>query len=93
MGAGRALNKLAWDRKDGKRAAMGGADGRVYVYDVGALAVPRDDEWMSMQRTVADLLAPGGAGLGGARAATSAGVGEMGRSEMDRNAGARVAVR
>ncbi|CEH15957.1 Cytoplasmic dynein intermediate chain [Ceraceosorus bombacis] len=58
IGNGRALNKLAWDKKEGKKAAMGGIDGRVYIADVGTLAQPREDEWMTFQRTVADLLNP-----------------------------------
>ncbi|CAE6513669.1 unnamed protein product [Rhizoctonia solani] len=37
----RALNKLEWDRKDGKRVAIGGSDGRLYIYDVGDAGVPR----------------------------------------------------
>jgi dynein intermediate chain, cytosolic len=58
VGNGRALNKLAWDRKDGRHAAVGGADGRLYIYDVGDLATPADDAWTNMQETVAKLLAP-----------------------------------
>ncbi|KDN41869.1 WD40 repeat-like protein [Tilletiaria anomala UBC 951] len=57
-GNGRALNKLAWDRKDGRHAAVGGADGRLYVYDIGELAAPADDAWSKMQDTVAKLLTP-----------------------------------
>lgn len=56
----RALNKLEWDRKDGKRAAMGGSDGRLYIYDIGDAAVPRDSEWADLQKTLSGLL--GGAG-------------------------------
>ncbi|CAE6369175.1 unnamed protein product [Rhizoctonia solani] len=36
----RSLNKLEWDRKDGKRVAIGGSDGRLYIYDVGDAGVP-----------------------------------------------------
>lgn len=32
--ATRGLNKLAWDRKEGRRAAIGSSDGRVYVYEI-----------------------------------------------------------
>lgn len=55
VGTGRAINKLAWDRKDGRRAAMGGADGRLYVYDIGDMATPRETEWKDLQKTVAGL--------------------------------------
>lgn len=69
----KALNKLAWDRKDGRRAALGSSDGTVYIYDIGeASAVPRESEWSDLQRTVAGLMqqqqaagAGAGAGLGG----------------------------
>lgn len=56
VGAGRALNKVGWDRKEGRKLAMGGAEGKVYVYDVGTLASPAEDEWFAMQKTVARLL-------------------------------------
>ncbi|CAG8450274.1 9265_t:CDS:10 [Diversispora eburnea] len=52
VGTGRALNKLQWD-KDGKRAAIGASDGRVHVYD---LSIPRDDEWVRMQKTIAEMM-------------------------------------
>lgn len=54
-GTSRALNKIRWDRREGKRFATGGADGRVYVYDVGTMAVPREDEWVEMQKSLARL--------------------------------------
>lgn len=96
VGSGRALNKLAWDRKDGKRAAMGGADGKVYVYEVGSLSIPRDDEWVNMQRTISDHLSPGAAnGLtnGSSTVATATPASEGVRAgDLDR-AAARVAVR
>lgn len=52
----KALNKLAWDKKDGRRAALGSSDGTVYVYDVGEAAVPRESEWSELQKTVAGLM-------------------------------------
>lgn len=30
----RGLNKLAWERKEGRRAAIGSSDGKVYVYEL-----------------------------------------------------------
>ncbi|KAI9511562.1 WD40 repeat-like protein [Russula earlei] len=51
-----ALNKLQWDRKDGRRAIIGGNDGRLYVYDIGDIAIPRETEWNDMQKTVAGFV-------------------------------------
>ena len=60
VGSGRALNKLRWERKDGRRAALGGSDGRLYIYDIGDMALPRESEWTDMQRTVAGIMGGGG---------------------------------
>lgn len=40
----RGLNKLAWERKEGRRAAVGSSDGKVYVYELspGALRAVMD---------------------------------------------------
>lgn len=59
VGSGRAINKLEWDRKDGRRAALGGSDGRLYVYDIGDIAIPRESEWIDMQKTVSGIVAGG----------------------------------
>lgn len=56
VGTSKAINKLAWDRKDGKRVALGSSDGHLYVYDVGEMAVPRDAEWAEMQKTVQTIM-------------------------------------
>lgn len=56
---GRAINKVEWDRKDGRRAALGGSDGKLYVYDIGDMALPRETEWTEMQKTVAGLMGVG----------------------------------
>jgi dynein intermediate chain len=56
VGPGKAINKLAWDRKDGKKVALGSSDGHLYVYDVGEAAVPRDTEWADMQKTVQTIM-------------------------------------
>jgi dynein intermediate chain len=53
VGTGRAINKLKWDRKDGRRAALGGSDGHLYVYDIGDMALPRESEWTDMQKVLA----------------------------------------
>lgn len=55
VGSGRALNKLKWDRKDGRRTAIGSSDGRLYIYDIGDIALPRESEWTDLQRTIANL--------------------------------------
>ena len=54
------MNKLRWERKDGRRAALGGSDGRLYIYDIGDMALPRETEWTDMQRTVAGIIGGGG---------------------------------
>ena len=91
----RALNKLRWDAKDGRRCAVGGSDGiyplpvhvkcqtddiylgKLLVYDIGDMALPRETEWADLQKTLAGLAAPpedagltngvGGGSLGGRR--------------------------
>ncbi|TFK39400.1 WD40-repeat-containing domain protein [Crucibulum laeve] len=59
VGSGRAINKLQWDRKEGRRAALGGSDGRLYIYDIGDMAIPRESEWTDMQKTVAGIVGGG----------------------------------
>ncbi|KAF7973952.1 hypothetical protein HWV62_13910 [Athelia sp. TMB] len=59
VGSGRAINKLEWDRKDGRRAALGGSDGKLYVYDIGDMAIPRESEWTDMQKTIAGVVGGG----------------------------------
>ncbi|PIA14438.1 WD40 repeat-like protein, partial [Coemansia reversa NRRL 1564] len=54
VSSGRALNKLAWDRP-GRRIATGGADGSVYIYDVGDLSTPHADDHAKFSRVVAGL--------------------------------------
>ncbi|GJN90008.1 hypothetical protein Rhopal_003003-T1 [Rhodotorula paludigena] len=54
----RGLNRLAWDRKDGRRAAVGSSDGKVYVYELSQdLVTPRVDEWEQMRKTCNAALA------------------------------------
>jgi len=52
VGSGRAINKLQWDKKDGRRAALGGSDGKLYIYDIGDMAIPRETEWTDMQKSL-----------------------------------------
>lgn len=59
VGTGRALNKLQWDKKDGRRAALGGSDGRLYVYDIGDMAIPRESEWTDLQKVVSGMVSGG----------------------------------
>ncbi|EGN92188.1 hypothetical protein SERLA73DRAFT_173045 [Serpula lacrymans var. lacrymans S7.3] len=59
VGSGRAINKLEWDRKDGRRAALGGSDGKLYVYDIGDMGIPRESEWTDMQKAVAGIVGGG----------------------------------
>lgn len=60
VGSGRAINKLQWDRKDGRRAALGGSDGRLYIYDIGDMAIPREAEWTDMQKSISGMVGGGG---------------------------------
>ncbi|KAJ3576461.1 hypothetical protein NP233_g419 [Leucocoprinus birnbaumii] len=62
VGSGvKAINKLQWDRKEGRRAALGGSDGKLYIYDIGDMAIPRESEWTDLQKTIAGMTG-GGAG-------------------------------
>lgn len=63
IGNGRALNKLRWDRKEGRRVALGSSDGKMYVYDIGDTAVARESEWTDLQRTIGNLNASGAVGV------------------------------
>lgn len=63
VGSGRALNKIRWDRKDGRRLATGGADGKLYVYDIGSMSVPREEEWLELQKTLSKLSNANNTGL------------------------------
>lgn len=59
VGTGRAINKLQWN-KDGRHAALGGSDGKLYVYDIGDMATSRGEvEWSEMQKVVAGIHANG----------------------------------
>ena len=60
VSATRAINKLKWDCKEGRRAALGGSDGRVYIYDIGDMAIPRESEWTDLQRTLSGMQSGGG---------------------------------
>lgn len=58
--SGRAFNRVAWERRSGDthvctKLAVGGVDGRVYVYGVPeTLAMPRGDaDWYDMQAALA----------------------------------------
>lgn len=53
--APKGLNKLAWDKREGRNAAIGSSDGKVYIYDIGTMATPRETEWDILRRTVQGL--------------------------------------
>ena len=62
---GRAINKMQWDRKDGRRIALGRSDGKLYIYDIeDTVGVPRESEWADMHRTVAGFAGVGQGGHG-----------------------------
>ncbi|SCV74910.1 BQ2448_7939 [Microbotryum intermedium] len=59
---GKGLNRLCWD-KEGRRVALGGAEGKVWVYEVHQdLVTPRENEWELMRKTCNHALS---LGLGG----------------------------
>lgn len=62
VGSDRAINKLKWDHKDGRRAALGGSDGKLYIYDIGDMGIPRESEWTDLQRTIAGIVSGGQGG-------------------------------
>jgi dynein intermediate chain len=51
----KGLNKLAWDRREGRNVAIGSSDGKVYIYDIGAMATPRETEWDILRGTLQGL--------------------------------------
>ena len=53
----RSLNKLAWERNEGRRVGVGGMDGVVTVFDVGPElgGDVRSDEWGGVKRLVGRL--------------------------------------
>ncbi|KAF2754142.1 cytoplasmic dynein-like protein 1 intermediate chain 2 [Pseudovirgaria hyperparasitica] len=55
----RSLNKLAWERNEGKRIAVGGLDGVVTVFEVGAdlggLDNVRKEEWTGVKKLVSRM--------------------------------------
>lgn len=65
VSSGKAINKLRWDHKEGRRAALGGSDGKLYIYDIGDMALPRESEWTDLQKSVAGMMGGGGAQTNG----------------------------
>lgn len=59
MGSGRAINKIQWDKKEGRRSALGGSDGRLYIYDIGDMALPRESEWTDLQKNISSMIGGG----------------------------------
>lgn len=53
---GRAINKLAWEKKEGRRVALGTTDGSVHVYDIGDMATPQESDWPEFQRAIQGML-------------------------------------
>ncbi|CAG8820548.1 1799_t:CDS:2, partial [Cetraspora pellucida] len=55
VGQGKALNKIQWD-KEGRKTAIGSSDGRVHIYDIGELCIPRENEYTLLQKSVSELI-------------------------------------
>ncbi|XP_020855630.1 cytoplasmic dynein 1 intermediate chain 1 isoform X1 [Phascolarctos cinereus] len=51
-----ALNRVRWAHT-GKEVAVGDSEGRIWIYDVGELAVPHNDEWTRLARTLVEIRA------------------------------------
>ncbi|XP_076827072.1 cytoplasmic dynein 1 intermediate chain 1 isoform X2 [Brachyhypopomus gauderio] len=51
-----ALNRVRW-ASGGREVAAGDSEGRVWVYDVGELAVPHPDDWSRLARVLAEIRA------------------------------------
>ncbi|KAI0404943.1 cytoplasmic dynein-like protein 1 intermediate chain 2 [Xylaria palmicola] len=64
----KSLNKVAWERTDGKRLATGGIDAVVSLFevgpDLGGKETVRSDEWTSVKKLVARLEAAGAGVIG-----------------------------
>lgn len=65
----RSLNRLAWERNEGRRVAVGGLDGAVTVFEVGqglgGLEGVRSEEWAGVKRLVAGWEREADAGVAG----------------------------
>jgi dynein intermediate chain len=60
----RSLNKLAWEKNEGRRVAVGGMDGVVTVFEVGGDlggVETRGDEWAGVKRLMGRLEGAGDA--------------------------------
>uniref|UniRef100_A0A6Q2XJM9 Dynein cytoplasmic 1 intermediate chain 1 n=1 Tax=Esox lucius TaxID=8010 RepID=A0A6Q2XJM9_ESOLU len=51
-----ALNRVRW-ASGGREVAVGDSEGRVWIYDVGELAVPHPDDWSRFARTLVEFRA------------------------------------
>ncbi|CAH6788520.1 Dync1i2 [Phodopus roborovskii] len=49
-----ALNRVRWAHS-GREIAVGDSEGQIVIYDVGEIAVPRNDEWARFGRTLAEI--------------------------------------
>ncbi|XP_051948802.1 cytoplasmic dynein 1 intermediate chain 1 isoform X2 [Xyrauchen texanus] len=56
-----ALNRVRW-AAGGKEVAVGDSEGRVWIYDVGELAMPHSEEWARFAHTLMEIRANRGDG-------------------------------
>ncbi|XP_077052204.1 dynein cytoplasmic 1 intermediate chain 1a isoform X2 [Siphateles boraxobius] len=56
-----ALNRVRW-AAGGKEVAVGDSEGRVWIYDVGELAVPHSEDWNHFGHTLMEIRANRGDG-------------------------------
>ncbi|KAG9043909.1 hypothetical protein FS837_008986 [Tulasnella sp. UAMH 9824] len=62
IGDGRAINKFAWECKEGRRVGLGSSDGKLYIYDIGDIANSKESDWVDLQRSLGAMA--GGTGQG-----------------------------
>ncbi|XP_075683860.1 cytoplasmic dynein 1 intermediate chain 1 isoform X2 [Rhinoderma darwinii] len=56
-----ALNRVRW-AQSGREIAVGDSEGRIWIYDVGEVAVPHSDEWGRLAHTLVEIRANRGDG-------------------------------
>lgn len=54
----RGLNKLTWHR-DGRKAAVGSSDGKVYIYDIGTLSTYNETDYEQFRKNVTNMISQG----------------------------------
>ncbi|KAG9016699.1 hypothetical protein FRB90_002454 [Tulasnella sp. 427] len=64
IGTGRAINKFAWECKEGRRVGLGSSDGKLYIYDIGDTGNSKESDWVDLQRSLSAMAGGTGQGTG-----------------------------